>query len=403
MQKAAIKLIPADAADAEASVAAWEAIAQLSHPHLMSLIRTGHCQVGEARQLYAVTEYAEENLAQILPDRALTPDEAKEMLGPILDALAYLHGKGLVHGHLKPSNILVVNDQLKLSVDGLCLAGKRCAKNPDPDIHDAPECDGGRMTPAADVWALGVTLVEALTQEPPVWKRFTLREPIVPSSMPQPFAGIARACLQRDPARRCTLEQIRARLESSATAGEAVGKKLLGKQRWAIAAGAVLLLLIAFAYHALRTHPGAHLPPADEERNAAAGATPAARPEAAASSEPAAPATAAPAAEKAVAAAGKGAVLEQVLPDASQRSLETIRGSVLVSVRVTVDEAGKVSEAELESPGPSKYFANLALQAARKWRFTPARVDGRAGASAWLLHFQYAAGGSQVTAVEEKR
>jgi TonB family protein len=67
-----------------------------------------------------------------------------------------------------------------------------------------------------------------------------------------------------------------------------------------------------------------------------------------------------------------------------------------------VDAAGKVSDAELESPGPSKYFANLALQAARKWRFTPARVDGRAAASAWLLHFQFGAGGSQVTPEEEK-
>jgi TonB family protein len=398
MQKAAIKLIPADVADAEATVANWDAIASLSHPHLMSLIRTGHCQVGDEAQLYAVTEYADENLAQVLPERALTAAEAREMLGPILDALAYLHGKGLVHCHLKPSNIMVVNDQLKLSVDGISLAGQICAKNPEPDIHDAPESDGGRITPAADVWALGVTLVEALTQQPPVWKPYTLREPIVPSSMPQPFATIARACLQRDPARRCTLAKIRALLEPTELQPEAVDRRLPDKLRWAIA-GAAAVLLIAIALLVLRSHPSAPLLSAAEEQNVAAPA-PAATNQAA-TSEPAAMVTVAPAAQKAGGATGKGAVDEKVLPDVSQQAQGTIHGSFMVSVRVTVDMAGKVSEAEFESPGPSRYFANLALQAARKWRFTPARIGGRATTSSWLLHFQFGASGSQVTAVEE--
>jgi TonB family protein len=322
------------------------------------------------------------------------------MLGPILDALTYLHGKGLVHGHLKPSNIMVVNDQLKLSVDGLCLAGQICAKNPEPDIHAAPECDGGRMTAAADVWALGVTLVEALTQQPPVWNRFTLREPIVPSSMPQPFAAIARACLQRDPARRCTLAKIRALLEPSGSLPEPSGKKLSDKLRWTIAAGATALLLIAIAVFSLRSHSSASLLPAADDRNVAATA-PAAMTETA-TSEPAATEAASPVAQKTGGATEKGAVVERVLPDVPQPAQGTIHGSFLVSVRVAVDAAGKVSDAELESPGPSKYFANLALQAARKWRFTPARVDGRAAASAWLLHFQFGAGGSQVTPEEEK-
>lgn len=403
---AAIKLIPADAA--EASIADWEAAAALSHPHLISLIRTGHCQAGEAAQFYAVTEYADENLAQILPERALTPAEAREMLEPVLDALGYLHGKGLVHGHVKPSNIMVVDDQLKLSVDGFSLAGRICAKNPEHDIHNAPECDGGRMTPAADVWALGVTLVEALTQQPPVWKRFTLREPIVPSSLPQPFAAIARECLQRDPARRCTLAQIRARLDSSASLPEAAETKLPGKYFWPIVVGAAALLLVGIAVFALRSHSSAPPPAATEEQSAAAvanspamtasqsAADSADKPEAAEKPE----ATEKP--EAAEGATAKGAVAEQVLPDTSQRALATIHGSVLTSVRVMVDAGGKVSDAELESPGPSKYFANLALQAARKWKFKPARVDGNAVASSWLLHFQIDDRGSQVRPVEEK-
>ena len=62
-------------------------------------------------------EYADQTLAQLLLQRALTEAEAREMLLPILDALAFLHGRNLVHGQLKPTNILVVGDQLKLASD----------------------------------------------------------------------------------------------------------------------------------------------------------------------------------------------------------------------------------------------------------------------------------------------
>ena len=41
--------------------------------------------------LYVVMEHAEENLSEILPQRALTPSEARDMLGLVLDALSNLH------------------------------------------------------------------------------------------------------------------------------------------------------------------------------------------------------------------------------------------------------------------------------------------------------------------------
>ena len=41
------------------------------------------------------------------------------MLPPVVDALSYLHGRGMVFGHLKPSNIMVVDDLLKLPVDSM--------------------------------------------------------------------------------------------------------------------------------------------------------------------------------------------------------------------------------------------------------------------------------------------
>jgi len=42
-----------------------------------------------------------------------------------LSVLAYLHGRGLVHGRIKPTNIMGVDDQFKLSSDSICRGGDR--------------------------------------------------------------------------------------------------------------------------------------------------------------------------------------------------------------------------------------------------------------------------------------
>src|SRR5450631_421011 len=66
-QKAAIKLIPANGAYSESQMAGWTATQRLSHPHLMRLFHVGSCQINGTPLLYAVMEYAEEDLSQILP------------------------------------------------------------------------------------------------------------------------------------------------------------------------------------------------------------------------------------------------------------------------------------------------------------------------------------------------
>jgi TonB family protein len=65
-------------------------------------------------------------------------------------------------------------------------------------------------------------------------------------------------------------------------------------------------------------------------------------------------------------------VLHEEIPDVSAGARATIRGRIQVAVRVTVDGAGNVTEAALTNPGSSKYFARLAVDAARKWKFAPA-------------------------------
>jgi hypothetical protein len=123
-RRAVIRLLPADPAHAEERLLDWKQAAALSHPHLMRIFESGRAQLGGLELQYVVTEYAEESLAEVIPERPLSTGEAREMLGPILDALAYLHGQGMVHGHIKPANIMVIDDRVKLPVESVRRAGE---------------------------------------------------------------------------------------------------------------------------------------------------------------------------------------------------------------------------------------------------------------------------------------
>ena len=141
--RAAIKLISSDPESDDLQLDMWQAVKQLSHPHLLSLFESGRCQIGELPFLYAVMECAEENLAEVLPSRALTADEVRAMLDDVLQALTYLHGKGLVHAHIKPDNIMANGDRLKLSADGILRAAEVNGPRRSPSPYDAPESARG--------------------------------------------------------------------------------------------------------------------------------------------------------------------------------------------------------------------------------------------------------------------
>ncbi|PYT48719.1 MAG: hypothetical protein DMG43_16720, partial [Acidobacteria bacterium] len=85
----------------------------------------------------------------------------------------------------------------------------------------------------------------------------------------------------------------------------------------------------------------------------------------------------------------RGEVLDQILPDVSEKARDTIHGTVRVTVRVHVDPAGSVSQAEPDAPGPSPYFADLALNAARRWQFTSPEINGHSVPSEWLIRFEF--------------
>ena len=391
-RKAVIKLILAGAANAETRISRWKATTALSHPHLIRLFHMGQCEINATPLLYVVMEYAEEDLSQVLPLRPLTPAEAAEMLPPVIDVLSYLHEKGLVHGHIKPSNIMVVDNQVKLSSDCIHAPGELGSSAPEPSVYDAPEAATGAIQPAADVWSLGVTLVTTLTQHPPSWEKSGPGEPMLPESIPEPFHGIARECLRRDPGGRCTLGYIGARLQPTAAPLQTVAEPAAARPRSMrrilapIAAG--LIVLVVFAGLRLVTHRTQTQPTPTTGKAEPPASSSAPRP------SPTRSAEATTKTPKGVLV--QGAVAERVLPEVSQNARNTIQGTVRVSVRVSVNPAGEVVAATLDSPGPSRYFANLALQAARGWKFHPPQIDGRSVASEWILRFQFGRTETQV-------
>jgi TonB family protein len=75
------------------------------------------------------------------------------------------------------------------------------------------------------------------------------------------------------------------------------------------------------------------------------------------------------------------------MPRLSPGAQNTIRGTIRIVVKVDVDATGNVTQARLQTAGPSKYFARLALDAARGWKFKPVLANGQAVASEWAVRF----------------
>jgi TonB family protein len=485
-QKAAIKLVRVRPGNAELQLSRWRLAANLSHPHLVRIFDLGRCEVENSAMLYVVMELADENLAQIIPERPLTPDETREMLAPVLDALSYMHSRGFVHGRIKPSNIMAVGEELKLSSDGICRLADAIDSQSAPGVYDPPEGARNGAAPAGDVWSLGVTLIEVLTQQPLGWNPAERKEPSLPEALPEAFEDIARHCLRREPKSRWTAPDLADHLPRTpiatpvrtaaiatpavqpvkaapaksapvhaapAQAGpvEAVAapkqktddkteEKTPVAHRYvigAIAFGVTLFAIIAGPRffrqqpaapktsvaeaeklraeppHIVVTQPGAQPQPVRQPKAVAetkpalpnqAAPVPVSEPVAKETPSPApSPASAPPPARPAEPMAQppssdliRGGVLQQVLPEVPRQASDTISGTVRVNVKVNVDPSGNVTAAELDAPGPSRYFANLSLHAARDWKFTPPKMKGENVASAWLLHFGYTSAGPKV-------
>ena len=166
------------------------AIAALNHPHI--------CHLYDVGPDYLVMEYIEGT-----PLKGPFPfAEALKYAEQICDALDTAHLKGIVHRDLKPGNILLSKKGIKLLDFGLA----QIETGPgDPTItqlteeglvmgtpaYMAPEqYEGKRADNRSDIYAVGCVLYEMLTGKRLAAERTTFA---------QPFEGVLRTCLERDP------------------------------------------------------------------------------------------------------------------------------------------------------------------------------------------------------------
>ena len=434
-----IKFVPDDAPGAGLQLEQWQAAATVSHPHLIRLFDAGRCELDGRGFLFVVMELAEQNLAQILPHRALSSDEVREMLLPTLDALAFLHRRQWVHGQLRPSKVLVVNDQLKLASDAMRPMGAAPGAVVRTGLYNAPELRDGGASIAGDIWALGVTLVESLTQHPPVWSGEQSETVSLPTSVPAPLASTVRRCLSHAPGNRPSAVELEAQYKPAPQAREVltppaqltsvpparvpsaaparvtsvpparmrdVPRVAHAPRNFtrahlllsAIAAALVVFLIAWVVLGSSHRHPDTSKSASDTSQPAGQPPAVAARPTAPATASPAAAAPAAPSAvtkPAGVTAAAPNLSPQEVIPDVPRNIRNGIRGHIKVTVRVLVDPSGKVVGDLLEKAGPSRYFAHLARDAATEWKFAP---TDNPSPRVWLLRFEFTRSGATVHA-----
>ena len=155
----------ADRFDAEASLQA-----ALNHPRLVPLLDAGH----DAGHDFLVMPLVEgPTLADLVHTGPVDPREVRRIGSEIADALAYVHAQDVVHRDVKPANVLLDRRGRVFLADFGAAHAPGAAPLVPPGMvigtagYLAPEQAMGRqVSPACDVFALGLVLLEALTGVP---------------------------------------------------------------------------------------------------------------------------------------------------------------------------------------------------------------------------------------------
>jgi hypothetical protein len=243
-------------------------LARLRHPGLVTVLDAATTD----DEPYLVMELvAGPNLAERCRGTALDPTRVAAIGAQLADALGHAHAAGVVHRDLKPGNVLLGADGRALLTDfGVARLMSETVRHTTAGsaigtaAYLAPEqVRGEDVSPAADVYALGLVLLEVLTGERayrglPVeaaLARLTT-PPHIPNAVPSPWHGLLRAMTALEPAERPSTDAVAASLRglaagldpTAATAAlrtESVRKRAspAAHGRWLIGATAAALLL----------------------------------------------------------------------------------------------------------------------------------------------------------------
>jgi hypothetical protein len=257
-----------------------QAIARLKHPNIVQVYAVG---AHDGLPYFAMEYCGGDSLARAFAERRPSPRDAADLVARLARGVGAAHASGIVHRDLKPGNVLLADGGTPKITDfglakqlgddsGLTRSGTVLGT----PSYMAPEQAAGdthAVGPAADVWALGAILYEALTGRPPfggataaeTLDHVRHREPVPPRrfdpSLVPDLEAVALKCLEKDPAARYAratdlADDLERWLRGEPVAAHRRGflywaGKLLRRHRRKAAAAAAALAALAVAWLAL--------------------------------------------------------------------------------------------------------------------------------------------------------
>ena len=194
-------------------------LARLHHPNIVTVFDVGV----HGGLPYILLERVEGQSLRTMG--RVSSDRAVEIAAMVCDALECAHAAGIVHRDIKPENILIdERGHAKLVDFGLALSanledrkGTRTRLKVGTPLYMAPEQlkRPGEVDGRADLYSVGVVLLELLTGKPP---RRTARAVAVPKGVAPPIAALLKKLLALDPGKRlASAKEARAALQSLRT------------------------------------------------------------------------------------------------------------------------------------------------------------------------------------------
>ena len=212
----AVKIFPAGSGAGPGGDGSQElaVLSGMRHPALVGVRDSG---VDDEGRPFVVMDFVEgQSLAARLRDGVLSVPAAIRLGAVLADALAHVHARGIVHRDVKPGNVLLdgegrpqltdfgiarLIDATRVTATGLVVGTA---------AYMAPEQVRGEVVgPPADVYALGLLLLEAVTGrrefeggalESAIARLH--RDPVVPPEIPEPLSSAIRRMTATDPAQR---------------------------------------------------------------------------------------------------------------------------------------------------------------------------------------------------------
>jgi serine/threonine protein kinase len=225
-RQVAVKVLPpstsADPSFRRRLRAEAQAAARLSHPHITNVYDYGEATTVDGEPVpYVVMELIDgESLAAVLARvRRLPWQAAVRITSEVAAALAAAHSRGIVHRDVTPANVMLTQSGAKVVDFGIsALIGEN---DIDPDgsllgtpAYLAPErLEGGQVSPATDVYAVGLLIYRTLIGQLP-WDvgtttallrahQYTEPEPLPPvEGLPPAVTALVGRCLEKRPADR---------------------------------------------------------------------------------------------------------------------------------------------------------------------------------------------------------